>query len=294
MLSYALPARAEPERIGIMSGGVTGTYVRIAQNMADALDSNDLRLITMLGRGSRQNIKDLIELDGVDLAIVQSDVLREVARTNEIPGAVQSIRYITKLYNEEIHVLVRSDVSSIKYLEGAAIAVGRQGSGTEMTASILFEGLGIQFDPVNVDGKEAIDALADGLISAAVFVVGKPSSLLTALEDPQRFRLIDVRLPKSVEFPYFDVTLDHDDYPALIPPGERVSTVAVGAILAAFNWRVGSRRYSLLERFTNELFSSIELLRSGPYHPKWKGVDLKTQVPGWTRFQPAQDWLAKN
>ena len=283
--------RAEPANIGIMSGGVNGTYVRIAQNMSDALDSDDLRIVTMLGKGSRQNIRDLIELDGVDLAIVQSDVLREIARTGEIPGAVSSIRYITKLYDEEIHVVTKKSLNSPKFLEGATVAVGRRGSGTEMTASILFSGLGIQVQPINVGGKEAIAALEEDLVSAAVFVVGKPSSLLRQIKPTSNLKLLSLRLPKNVEFPYFDTSLRNTDYPNLVPPGDVVETVAVGAILAVFNWREGSRRYKLLSNFTTQLFSSVEILKSDPYHPKWRGIDLRTTVPGWKRFKPAMDWV---
>jgi hypothetical protein len=30
-----------------------------------------------------------------------------------------------------------------------------------------------------------------------------------------------------------------------------------------------------------------------PRHPKWKDVNLAAQVPGWTRFVPAQEWLVR-
>jgi uncharacterized protein len=284
---------ADRDTIGIMSGGVSGTYVRIAQNMSDALDSDKLRIVTMLGKGSKQNIRDLIELDSVDLAIVQSDVLREVAQSKEIPGVVNSIRYIAKLYNEEIHILVNKKVRSLKHLEGAAVGVGRKGSGTEMTAAILFDGFGLQISPVNVAGAEAIDALKNDLISAAVFVVGKPSTLLASIKKDSGLRLLEMRVPKNVEFPYFETELTASDYPALIERRKTVRTLAVGAVLAVFNWREGSRRYELLNKFTTELFGAIDQLKTGSYHPKWKNVSLKVKVPGWSRFKPANEWLQR-
>lgn len=296
-LAVVLPVSAysEPSNIGLMSGGVNGTYVRVAQNMSDALDSDQLRIITMLGKGSRQNIRDLIELDSVDLAIVQSDVLREIARTNEIPGATGSIRYITKLYDEEIHIIAKKSVPSLKSLEGEFVGVGREGSGTEMTASLLFEALGMQVQPVNTaGGKEAIAALNDGLISAAVFVVGKPSGFLQGLAPNNEYKFLDLKIPENIELPYFDTTLTSEDYPNLIRKRADVSTVSVGAVLAVFNWREGSRRYELLETFTNQLFTSIDQLKSEPYHPKWRSVDLKIQIPEWKRFKPATEWIKNN
>src|SRR5262245_31311845 len=67
---------ANKGRIGVITGGVSGTYVRIGADLSAVLDGyGDLRVITMLGKGSVQNISDLLYLQGVDVAVVQSDVL---------------------------------------------------------------------------------------------------------------------------------------------------------------------------------------------------------------------------
>ena len=42
--------------VGIVSGGVTGTYVRIAADLADALDDGyELRILPIIGKGSVRN-----------------------------------------------------------------------------------------------------------------------------------------------------------------------------------------------------------------------------------------------
>lgn len=40
-------------------------------------------------------------------------------------------------------------------------------------------------------------------------------------------------------------------------------------------------------------FSKFDQFQHPPRHPKWREVNLTAEVPGWTRFQPAQDWLVR-
>jgi TRAP-type uncharacterized transport system substrate-binding protein len=71
-----LAARANAGTVGIISGGADGTYVRIAADLAAVLDDGDsLRVLPILGKGSLQNLSDILVLRGVDVGIVQSDVL---------------------------------------------------------------------------------------------------------------------------------------------------------------------------------------------------------------------------
>src|ERR1043165_4090422 len=88
--------------VGIVSGGVDGTYVRIAADLAAVLDGPELRILPTLGKGSLQNLTDLIYLRGVDIAIVQSDALAYARRERLLP-LDRAIAYVAKLYNEEFH-----------------------------------------------------------------------------------------------------------------------------------------------------------------------------------------------
>ncbi len=38
-------------------------------------------------------------------------------------------------------------------------------------------------------------------------------------------------------------------------------------------------------------FGNIEAFGSPARHAKWREVSLTAEVPGWTRFKAAQDWL---
>src|SRR3954451_17599867 len=77
----ALRNAATAGTVGIVSGGVDGTYVRIAADLAAVLDDGDrLRVLPIIGKGSVRNLLDVIFVRGVDIGIVQSDVLAYAKR----------------------------------------------------------------------------------------------------------------------------------------------------------------------------------------------------------------------
>jgi hypothetical protein len=42
----------------------------------------------------------------------------------------------------------------------------------------------------------------------------------------------------------------------------------------------------------NELFGKTDQFNDGARHPKWAEFDVRTDIPGWTRFKPAANWIA--
>lgn len=116
--------RANQGSIAIISGGVNGTYIRIASDLATVLDAgNKLRVLPIVGKGSLQNIADLLYLRGIDVAIVQSDVLGFILKERLFPNIEQRLRYVTKLYNEEVHILAAADVGGFADLSGKKVNV---------------------------------------------------------------------------------------------------------------------------------------------------------------------------
>lgn len=289
--------RANRNTVGIISGSVTGTYARFAQDLSDVLDEpGELRVIAMLGKGSRQNLADLLYLRGVDVAIVQSDVLRDFKADAGMTDVDAKIAYITKLYNEEIHILVRADIRSVKDLAGERVNFGPRGSGTAMTARLVFDALDIPVEETNLGYSQAVDALRRGELAGEVFVAGKPTTHFTEIVDAQGLHFLDVEMEKGLEESYLSARLSHDDYPNLIPESESVETIAVGAVMAVYNWKEGTDRYERTAKFAEGLFKNLDNLRAhahrdGAYHEKWLEVDPSANLPGWSRFTAAEEWL---
>ena len=109
--------------IGVVTSDQTGTYLRIATDMAKVLDNptTGMRVLPISGDGSIQNITDLLYLKGVDLAVVQSDVLAYIKDRRIHGGVGDRVGYITRLYNEEFHLVARDRITSIADLSGKRV-----------------------------------------------------------------------------------------------------------------------------------------------------------------------------
>lgn len=283
----AMTARANAGTVGLVAGGVDGTYIRIAADLAAVLDDSDrMRVVAMLGRGSVQNIADIIALRGVDLGIVQSDVLAFVRRERQFPFVDRLIQYVCKLYDEEVHILAGAGIARVQDLQGKAVNVDLRGSGTAMTASVLLNRLGVaviqRHDPQDV----ALERLRRGEIAALVFVTGKPARLFTSISANEGLHLLSLPAEPALLDTYLPARFNNTDYPALVPAGG-ADTLAVGAVLAVYAWPPGSERHNKVSNFVHAFTASFDSFLRPPRHPKWREVNLSATVPGWTRFTPS-------
>lgn len=295
--SITLPAQTRNQAnqgvVGIIAGGVNGTYIRIAADMATVLDSDDLRILAMVGKGSVQNINDLLYLRGVDMAIVQSDVLEYLKRQGTYQNIERQINYVTKLYNEEFHLLTRSEIGSINDLAGRKVNFDVTGSGTAITASILFETFGVVVEPTHYDQATAMEKLKTGEISALTYVAGKPAQLFERVAATDQLRFLSIDHTPALLETYLPASLRKSDYPNLIPADAEVKTIAVGAVLAVYNWRRHHNRYQNAANFVTQFFDHFDDFQQAARHPKWREVSLSAIIPGWTRFPAAQEWLQR-
>ncbi|NKE44960.1 TAXI family TRAP transporter solute-binding subunit [Roseomonas frigidaquae] len=281
----AMAARANAGTVGLIAGGVDGTYIRIAADLAAVLDDGDrVRVIAMIGRGSVQNIADIMVLRGVDLGIVQSDVLAYARRESLFPSVERLIQYVCKLYDEEIHILARPGIESVRDLAGQPVNVDLRGSGTAMTASLVLGALGIEVQEQNAPQDVALERLRRGEIAALVYVAGKPARLFTGIAADSGLRLLPLPAEAALLETYLPSRFTAADYPALVPEGG-IDTIAVGAVLAAYAWPAGSERHRKVSRFIAALNANFDAFLRPPRHPKWREVNLEATVPGWTRFE---------
>lgn len=270
--------------LGILSDGVRGTQIELIGDLATVIDDGyDMRILPIAGKGSVRAIEDLLLLRGVDLALVQADVLEFYKQANLFPDIDKKLRYIAKLHDEELHILASKDVGSIHDLDGKRVNFGPLASGSYVTASLIFEQLKIRPLVQGEDYQIALDQLQQGEIDAWVRVGAKP---LLQMEDLRAKADVHfLPLPSSiVEDDYVATELTPDDYPQIIARDTTVETVAVGAVLAVFNWSSGSTKRRYLEEFSHRFVANFDRLQESSFHPKWREVDLSTDVPGWKRF----------
>ncbi|MBC9206261.1 TAXI family TRAP transporter solute-binding subunit [Roseomonas aerophila] len=281
----AMVTQANGGTVGVIAGGVDGTYIRIAADLASVLDDGDaLRVLPILGKGSVQNITDIMLLRGIDVGIVQSDALAYARGRRLVPGIDSMIQYIAKLYDEEIHILAHADIRTLQDLAGKTVNIDVPGSGTAMTAALVFGLLGIQPRMAQDTQDVALTRLRQGEIAAMVFIAGKPARLFSGVPAGSGLHFLPIAATPALIETYLPSTLGAADYPGLVPQGKSVETIAVGAVMAVYAWQPGTERHRKVARFVEAFQSRFPAFLQAPRHPKWKEVNLAAQVPGWTRF----------
>lgn len=288
-------AGANRGTVGIVTGDADSTSLSTTSDLARVLDNgNKMRIIPVVGQGAQKNVADILYLKGIDLSIVPSDVLSYFKRTRRFPGLNKKLQYVTKLYNEEFHVLANMNYLCLDDLSGRRVNFGKQGSGTAMTAEAVFNAHGVRVERSFHDQKTATEMLKRGELDALVYVSGKPSRGFENITFKNRVHFLDVTYVDKLQDDYLPASLTNKDYPDLVAPGEKVETVAVGAVLAVYNWKKNGPRYRKVANFIDAFFSNFKTFQSFPHHPKWKEVNLNSVVPGWQRFAAADVWLARN
>lgn len=272
--------------VGIVSEGTDYTV-----DLALALTSKQshLRLLPIAGTGALQNAKDVIFARGVDFAILQTDVLDEIKRNPPFPGVENYLQYVTRLYDQDLHVLTGPDIQSIEDLRGKKVNFGLRDSGTYTTATAVFRALGVEPDVTNLPHPLALDKLRGGEISALVYVATKPSRLFQEIRPDENLHFLPIS--STLISNYTATTMTSDDYPELVSKDSPVKTVSVGTVLVAYNWPTKSEQYRRVDRFVQAFFANLKDIKAR--RPKWREFDVAASVSGWTRFSAAEQWLKK-
>jgi TRAP-type uncharacterized transport system substrate-binding protein len=237
----------------------------------------------------------VLHLRGIDLCITQSNIMTYLKKTGELgPNIDTRIAYIAKLYNEEMHVLAGPGIKSLQDLAGKRVNFSDAGSGTQFSTRLIFELLGIKVQEVNVDQSEGFERVKSGDIAATILIAGKPTGSFGKFKLEPGMTLLPVPYVEALEEDYFPAKMTSEDYPNLIPKGGSVDTIAVGAVLAAFNWPQNTDRYRRVALFVDAFFSKFPEFQKPARHSKWREANLASTLRGWKRFPAAEEWLAKN
>jgi TRAP-type uncharacterized transport system substrate-binding protein len=282
--------------VGVISGSPNSddTYLQMAYDLADVLnDGDNLRILPIAGIGGPRNIRDVRYLKGIDIGLTQTSILNNFRRSNERMGQTENkIVYIAKLFNEEAHLIARTNVTSIEQLRGRKVNLDAKGSGTSYSMRDVFKALNIEVEEVSMSQTEAFEKVKSGELAASVLIAGKPVRLISQLTAADGLHFVPLPYPQPLIADYLPAMFTHDDYPALVPAGQSVETIAVGAVMIAYNWpKTSFDRYRRVQRFVEAFFPKLSEFQKPPRHRKWREVNLAATLPGWSRFEVAQTWL---
>jgi TRAP transporter TAXI family solute receptor len=279
----------------ILSGRPGTTYFTMARDIVSAVgESNDLRLLAVDGAGGADNVRDLLYLRGIDLALVPANVLAHPSTAATFgPNVPQRLHYIARLYGEEIHVLAGRGIGSIDDLRGKKIAVPLQDGNAEFTVNDLLQNLQIEAEVVPMAATDAIDEVRSGTLAALVTMGGKPLRFVASLPKDGSLRLLPLLHSEHLGDAYAPSAFRSDDYPALIANGQTVETVSVGAVLVANNLVKTDESYRRIAKFVPTFFSALSELAGPQWHPKWSEVNLAADLSSLPRFAASAESLVR-
>ena len=290
-----MAAEANANTVSVMSGTAASTYFRTGSDLALVLDEEGkLRVLNVQGRGAIQNGYDVLLLRGVDIGFVTFDTFEVMKADKRLRGVERQLAYIARLFNNDVHILAKTDITDIRQLAGQKVSFDIVGSGANYSGRQIFKHLAIEVEGLNIDQDSALAMLRKGEIAAIVSVAAKPVRFLGEIKPDSGLHFVSIPYSTAMGANYSPITITDKDYPALVQAGEAVDAVGVGTIMAVYNWKKGTDRYDRIARFVDAFFSKFDQFQKPGRHPKWKEVNLNATVPGWIRFQAAQEWLERN
>lgn len=282
---------AEPIGMGIITGGPKGTYYQFGLDLEKLLRPQGFDLSVYNSSGSVENVYAVYKRPRTQMGIVQSDVLAFVVKVQSDPvlkRIANRIKMVFPLYNEEIHLVGRSGVMEFDDLAGRRVAVGKEGSGTYLTAKLLFEVSEVApAEMVTIGTDEALAELKAGRIDAMFYVAGYPVKLFREeITAEDGLSLVPILNKNILEF-----------YPAAeVPAGtynwqpNAVNTAAVKAVLVSYDFRRANCEY--VGRVARIIADNLAWLRDNG-HPKWKAVDIDFPLKGWEQYDCVKRYLGR-
>jgi TRAP transporter TAXI family solute receptor len=284
---------AAPVELGVITGGERGTYYQFGLDIQKLLKQAvpTMALNVYPSKGSVENIYAVYQRPATQMGIVQSDVLAFVFRIQSDPvlrRIARKIKLVFPLYNEEIHILGRKGITDFDDLADRRVAIGREGSGTYLTARILLKMADIApRETVLIDTDEALAELKAGRIDAMFYVAGYPVKLFTEkVAESDGLALVPVLNKTVLEF------YEKSDIPARTYGWQPtpVQTAAIKAVLVSFDFRRADCEY--VGRLAQTVSKNMDwLITNG--HPKWQSVDLEYPLRGWEQYDCVQKYLGK-
>jgi uncharacterized protein len=291
VLVLGVGAVASAADLGIITGGEKGTYYQFGLNLQALGKQKGVNVTVHNSKGSIENVYAVYQRPGVQLGIVQSDVLAFVSRVQTDPvlkRIAKKTRLVFPLYNEEVHVLARGGIAGFEELADKRVAIGREGSGNYLTARLLFNLSEITpREMVPIDTDEALAELKAGRIDAMFYVAGYPVKLFAeGVTDADGLALVPI-LDKTIAEYYASSEIPAGTYGWQSAP---VPTVAVKAALVSFDYR--RLNCDVVGQFAKTIADNMEwLVKNG--HPKWKSVDLNYPLKGWEQYDCVRQHLGR-
>src|SRR5262249_61335028 len=106
-----------------------------------------------------------------------------------------------------MHVLAGPGIKTIQDLNGKKVNLSDVGSGTQFSARLIFELLGIQATEINVGQADGYQMVKSGEIAATILIAGKPTGSFGKFKLEPGMRMLPVPYTEQLEQDYFPAKL---------------------------------------------------------------------------------------
>jgi hypothetical protein len=93
--------RVNEGTVTIISAPVGGVTSILMSDLARVVDSDEVRVLQVIGKGPVLNVIDILDLKSIDMGAVVSDDI------------ASRLRYIAKLYDSEIHIVAPTSIKTV-------------------------------------------------------------------------------------------------------------------------------------------------------------------------------------
>jgi len=280
--------------VSVLTDGIVDPNGRATQainQLADyASHLPNLRVLPIAGHGAVANVRDLLYLRGVDLAVLNHDVLAFLDQTRQYPDARRRIRYVTHLFDQKVFLLVRKDINAIEDLRGRRLAVLSEAGASRVTATVLFGLRKIDVAVEAIGPGEVLDDAGLSQFDGALLLSDELVRVRFGAQMRQGYHLLPIAMTPELQKTYRSVVIGVQEL-AGFSNATNVETVAISALLAVFNWTPSHGRYADVTNFIAAFLTNLKGLRQQTSNSIWRQADISAQSPGWTRFpavQPSQ------
>lgn len=277
------PATASLQKLSLATGGTAGTYYPIGAAIANVITKyvSGIEVTAESTGASVANLK-MIADKKVDLILSAANTaLGAYLGEKPFEKPIKNIRGITALYPETFQfvVLKASGLKTLSDLKGKKVVVGAPGSGTERTAKLLLEALGITYNDIKpqfLSFAEGVTALKDRLVDCAIVGAGIPTSAVVDVAASLDITLLNVEQEAfqkvAKDSPYLmQVKIPAGTYKGL---DQDVISVASPALLIARE----DLDMDTVYRITAGIFSHLSEIQAS--HSQGKNISLENALKG--------------
>lgn len=277
-----------PEII-LLSGVEHGSYQEFAEDIRKI--SSHVKA-TENSKGAVDNFRQLFLRDKYFVSFIQQDVLIEQKLDDQVyeTNYSQNLRVLMPMANEDIHLvtLKSNNLKTIKDLKNKKVGVGTVNQGTQITAKLVKDFTGGQWNEIEIDLENGLKALAEKNIDALFFVGSAPVLALKEIINGEDIELIPIT-GKKMNKAYKPSVIKANSYPWLKTD---VETFAVTSVLVTNISNETPEQKANIEGMLKDIYQNIAKLKLQG-HTKWSEVNFDFSDVKWEIYPSATEILKK-